>query len=283
MAIITISRGCYSHGREIAEKVAKILGYECVSREVLVEASKLFNVSEKKLVRSLHDAPTIIERMTHGKTRYLSHIKAALLGYVRKGNVVYHGHAGHLLLTEIPHVLKVRILADKEDRVVLVQKRENLSREEALALIENEDRNRLNWTRYLYKIDIGDPWLYDLVIKIGDLTIEDACEIVRLAAKSKEHLITEESKQVIDDLAIASYIQASLQSICDAEVSVTNGDVYVKVFAQKRRKTGYITPSLEHNIGEAYKEDLSREIHDIVNSVPGVKSVFCQIDLPYYG
>ncbi|MBU1162009.1 MAG: cytidylate kinase-like family protein, partial [Proteobacteria bacterium] len=53
MAIITISRGCFSHGQEIAEKVAGMLGYECISREVLIEAAKLFNVSEKKLIKSL--------------------------------------------------------------------------------------------------------------------------------------------------------------------------------------------------------------------------------------
>jgi hypothetical protein len=35
MAIITISRGCFSHGQEIAEKVARRLEYECLSREVL--------------------------------------------------------------------------------------------------------------------------------------------------------------------------------------------------------------------------------------------------------
>ena len=89
MAIITISRGSFSHGQEIAEKVAGMLGYECVSREILVEAAQLFNVSEKKLIRSLNEAPNILERMVHGKERYLEYIKASLLGYARKGNVVY--------------------------------------------------------------------------------------------------------------------------------------------------------------------------------------------------
>ena len=86
MAIITISRGCFSHGQEIAEKVAAMLGYACISREVLIEAGKLFNVSEKKLIKSLHDAPTILERIANGKTEYLADIKAVLLEYVRNGD-----------------------------------------------------------------------------------------------------------------------------------------------------------------------------------------------------
>lgn len=282
MAVITISRGSFSHGQEIAEKVAGTLGYECVSREILVEAAQLFNVSEKKLIRSLNEAPNILERMVHGKERYLEYIKASLLGYARKGNVVYHGHAGHILLTEIPQILKVRILAEKDDRISLLQKRENLNREAAAEIIENEDKNRIHWTRYLYKEDVNDPKLYDIVINIGNLTIEDACEIICLAARSKSYRSTDESKQAIDDLAITNRIQAELKSICEAQVSVNNGEVQVKVAAQKRRKSGYISPALQHHIGEAYQHDVTRQIHEIAHKVPGVKDVFCQVDMPYY-
>ncbi|MGB9436525.1 MAG: cytidylate kinase family protein [Desulfobacterales bacterium] len=35
MGVITISRGSYSKGKEIAEKLAQQLGYECVSRDIL--------------------------------------------------------------------------------------------------------------------------------------------------------------------------------------------------------------------------------------------------------
>ena len=42
MAIITISRGSYQKGKEVAEKVARKLGYECISREILLEASDEF-------------------------------------------------------------------------------------------------------------------------------------------------------------------------------------------------------------------------------------------------
>jgi cytidylate kinase len=282
MAVITISRGCFSYGQEIAEKVAEMLGYECVSREILVEAAQLFNVSEKKLIRSLNDAPNILERMVHGKERYLEYIKVALLEYARKGNVVYHGHAGHLLLTEIPQVLKIRIIADKDDRINLLQKRENVTKEAAAEIIENEDKNRIHWTRYLYKMDLHDPKLYDIVINIGNLTIEDACEIICVAARSSSYLVTDESKQAVEDLAIASRLRVALQPLCDAEVFVKNGDVHVTVSAQKRKKTGYTSPALQQHIGEAYQSDLTRQINEIALNIPGVNKVFCQVAMPYY-
>ena len=128
MAIITISRGCYSHGKEIAEKVAEMLEYTTISREILVEASHYFDVSEKDLLKSLHDAPSLLERITHGKNRYLAYIRAALLEYARKDNIVYHGHAGHLLLPDVSHICKVRIIADREERIALLQQNKKIDR-----------------------------------------------------------------------------------------------------------------------------------------------------------
>ena len=130
MAIVTISRGSYSKGKEIAEKVADRLGYECVAREALLEASEHFDIPETKLVRAVHDAPSILDRFAHGKEKYVAYIQAALTRHVQKGNVVYHGLAGHFLLQGISHVLKVRISAATVDRVHVVMERDNVSKKD---------------------------------------------------------------------------------------------------------------------------------------------------------
>lgn len=46
----------------MAEKLAKKLDYECISREILLEASEQFNIPETKLVRAIHDAPSFLKR-----------------------------------------------------------------------------------------------------------------------------------------------------------------------------------------------------------------------------
>jgi hypothetical protein len=75
MSIITISRGSYSRGKEAAEKVAQELGYECISRDILLEASDRFHVPEVKLVRAIHDSPSILGRFSQGKERYVAFIR----------------------------------------------------------------------------------------------------------------------------------------------------------------------------------------------------------------
>ena len=173
MSIITISRGCYSHGKEIAERVGAALGYEVISKEILLEASEACDIPEKRLSSSIHDAPGILERVTrsHERQHYLDCIRAALLDHVRNDNVVYHGMAGHLFLSGIRHVLKVRVIAEMEDRVALVCKTRDISRDEAVALIDSEDQQREEWYRSVYKKDMSDPRLYDMVLSIGRLTI----------------------------------------------------------------------------------------------------------------
>ena len=67
MGIITISRGSYSRGKEIAHKLSKKLGYECISREILLKASKDFNVPEVKIVQAIQDAPSVLDKLKYGK------------------------------------------------------------------------------------------------------------------------------------------------------------------------------------------------------------------------
>ena len=52
MSIITISHEAFGDGRAVAERVAAILGYRCISREVLVKASQRYGISEAKLSKS---------------------------------------------------------------------------------------------------------------------------------------------------------------------------------------------------------------------------------------
>jgi hypothetical protein len=46
MAILTISRGSYSRGMDVAEKVAEKLGYDCIGREALLKTSMEYDVAE---------------------------------------------------------------------------------------------------------------------------------------------------------------------------------------------------------------------------------------------
>ncbi|MGC8491866.1 MAG: hypothetical protein ACP5SH_09020 [Syntrophobacteraceae bacterium] len=47
--------------------MAERLGYRCIAREVILEASKEFNIPELRLFRAVHDPPSILERFSHAE------------------------------------------------------------------------------------------------------------------------------------------------------------------------------------------------------------------------
>jgi len=251
MAIITISRGSYTKGKEIAEKVAIKLGYECVAREALLEASQEFNVPEVKLARALHDAPSILDRFSYGKEKFLAFYQYAFLKHLQKDNIVYHGLAGHFLLRGVAHVLKVRIIADMEERVKLEMEREKISERQAYRLLKNDDEERVKWSKYVHGIDTNDPLLYDLVIKTTKITADDAIDIICHIAKLKAFTTSPESKQAFDNLLLAANVRAAIINIApDSEVVAQGGVVSVKTTASDEHSEDVITTSI---IGTAQK------------------------------
>ncbi|ACN14120.1 hypothetical cytidylate kinase [Desulforapulum autotrophicum HRM2] len=228
MSIITISRGSYSRGKEVAEKLAQRLGYGCVSRDILLEASDEFNIPEIKLVRALHDAPQVIERFNNGKKRFVSFIRSSLLQHVKKDNIVYHGLAGHYFLGNIPGILKVRINADINDRVSEEMKREDISHDRALYILKKDDDERRKWGLQLYGTDTWDSRLYDVVLNIKTITVDDAIDILVNLVKKPAFQTTLESMEVINDLALASSVEAALVKIAPTvQVTCNSGTVYI--------------------------------------------------------
>jgi cytidylate kinase len=237
MAIITISRGSFSMGKRVAEKVAGMLGYSVVSRDLLLDASERYHIPEIKLIRAIHDAPGILERFSHNKQSYLAYIRAALARRISDDNVVYHGLAGHVMLKGISGVLKVRIIADLKMRVAREMEREKISAQEARALLVKDDHQRRGWTKSIHGVDPWDSNLYDLVIRIGQLSVDDAATFICHAAESDGFRITEERLIQVKDFSIACQIKAELvEDFPFVGVVCQYGNVVV--YSREREPTG---------------------------------------------
>ncbi|MFZ1983309.1 MAG: cytidylate kinase family protein [Desulfatitalea sp.] len=270
MPIITINRGSYSRGKAVAEKLASKLGYACVSRDVLLEASDEFNIPEIKLIRALHDAPSILERFTHGKERFISYLYSALLQHARKDNIVYHGLAGQFFLRDISHVFKVRIIADIQDRVKEEMRRENISADKALYILKKDDEERRKWALQLYGTDTCDSKLYDMVLHIRTLTVDDAVDILFSIAQKPAFQATAESRQQVEDLALSAKVKADLAIFAPKiQIRSDNGKVFVSCIENIPESEWARIKSVVSQV-EGVKEvtsnlHVSKEQHDHIN------------------
>jgi len=261
MTIITISRGTFSGGRSLANRVAEKLGYRCLAMVELTEASRRFGVPEEKLLKAIDEAPSLWERLSSERARHLACIRAALVREVKDDNVVYHGLAGHFLLTGVPHVLRVRVIANMEFRIKGAMNRDHLAREDAIQAIKTIDDKRAKWAKFLYHVEWGDPSLYDLTINIDHLGLSSACEVVCHIASLDEFKTTTESQKIIDDLVLSTEVRAIIaanaasKNIADArvEVEADNGVVIIRGTVE--------------SLGDA------DNIREIVKTIPGIKEI----------
>ncbi len=254
--IITISRGSFSGGKTLAEAVAKKLGYRCIGREHIVHKATLWGVSENDLHEALDQPPAFFGQSAHVKYKYLALIQSALADETRDGKAVYHGHAAHVLLGKGAHVLRVRIIAPMEYRIEKVQKKQKCTRKEAIAYIEKIDNERHKWTKFLYGLEWTDAGLYDLVLNLEQMGLDEACDCICHAARLK--CFTPESPKRLEDFAMACKVKAKLAmdagtADCEFEVEADDGAVMVK--------------------GEIVSPNQAKRIGTVARSVAGVKKL----------
>ncbi|SMC54237.1 Cytidylate kinase [Desulfocicer vacuolatum DSM 3385] len=264
MPIITISRGSYYHGKSVAEKLASKLGFICISRDQVLDNLEEFHLPEIKLKRGLNDAFSILDRFPNGKKRYLTAVRWALLQRFMKGNTVYHGLAGHHLLRDISHVLKVRIIADTQGRVEGEMAREGISMEKAQYVLKKDDEERRRWCMFLYGIDIFDPANYNLVIRIGHLSEDDAVDIIANAATLPLFQETPRSEKILADEALSAAVSYALFDFPSAVVSVSDGNVNVIL-----------------KVPESQCDTIKKRVEEQLSEIEGISKFAVQID-PYY-
>src|SRR5262245_55923249 len=258
MPIITIYQGASGDGQELAEAVARTLGYRCVRREVLVEASRRYRIPEAKLNEIVEKGPHWWERLLQDLRPYRIALQAALCELAHDGKLVYHGHLGHELLPGVGHVLKVLLTAPIEFRIEQVRSRQSLTDVAAHHYIEEVDKARSRRLMAMFGADWRDPNRFDLILNMSRMRREGATRVIIEAAKLAEYQPTAASEQAFNDLALGSRVHATLFASPDVqgsalEVSADRGHVHIR---------GRVDQGLEED-----------ELVMLVKNVPGVTKV----------
>jgi len=235
MAIITISRGSMSGGEALAECLAAHLGYPSLAREVLVQAAKKLGVSEETLRGKVTKSARIWEKWTGDRRLYLIALQAALGEQCVSGNLVYHGNAGHLLLKGIPAVLRVRLIAPMPVRIRTVMERKGLKYGDAQYYIKCADKDRVEWTKFVYGVNWRDPALYDMVLNLDHMTLETACLVISATVKLPDYQVTEGVRKALADFVLACRVKLALAMSAltrNIEFEVRADDGKVEIFGE---------------------------------------------------
>lgn len=265
MPIITIIRGAFGEGPEVAERVAQELCYPCVDREVLIQASNRYGIPEAKYEEVLESGPRWWERWRENLRLYRITLQAAMCEMAGGGELVYHGHMGQELLPGVTHVLKVLLTAPLEFQVEKVREREGLDDTTARRFVEGVNKARTRRMEAIFGSDWRDPSRYDLVLNVGQMTVDTASNLIEDAAGRPEYQASVDSERTFSDLSLKSRVQAALI------VSPKTRNLNVRVWAADGRI---------HVSGILTQPALQEEIVAVAEKVSGAVSVETDFEAP---
>ena len=213
MSVIAISRGSLSAAVKLAEGLQATLGGTIVTREEVIKAAESYGLSEtglrEKDIMKQHP-PGFWEHYSDARRHYLSCFKAALLDFVLQGSIIYHGNLAHILLNDVPFVLRVRVNAPLENRVKMLIDEQGMSEADAVKKVREMDQQRKRWTQFLYDVDTRDPILFDIVLNLQKMTIQDGVELIASEAKRDHFQPNEASQKIVRDMHLATVAEISL-------------------------------------------------------------------------
>ena len=224
MAIITISRQQGSGGAELARRLAKLLGYRLVDKEILTHVAAMARVPVEQVQQFADDDGNVMQRFLHAVARslpdlddyyqafaemYTEHapglndyvyygrdqpqqdfgklhrqdclkfFESAVRDIAERGDAVLVGRASQVLLADFPHTLHVRVTASLKYRIDAVARTDLFDEKQAADRIAESERRRAHYLQVNYDRNVDDVALYDLVLRMDNLVVDDVVEFIR--------------------------------------------------------------------------------------------------------
>jgi len=260
MQIICISTGSGSKGQELAQNLAKKLDFDCLDRQDLMEEATRKGIPIGKIEMAMIKPHTFIDRMALEKEHYKAFATTMICERALQKNLVYHGRTGHLLLPGIDNVLRVRVVANLDNRIDAVMERLGLTREKARDYIVQVEEDRRRWARSFYNVRWDESLLYDVILNTDHLYVENAATALCSIAELPEFKFTPAASKIFENILLSSRCRVALFDdertfSLQTTVRADNGVVSVTYLPRQ--------------------EKLSKYIPGILQGVPDVKEILC--------
>ncbi len=236
MTSILISSDDHQTSEDIAQQLADREGYDHVGRPLLKSVAEKYDVSEEKLRWALSGAGG---RKISKKERslLLAYIQAETLAGLASDGVVCTDLAAHLYVSNVSHVLQLRVLAKPDTRLAQFAEQNKLTPKKAKKKLEKERTGRIRWSTESFGVNEYDPSIYDIVVQMQQIDLEKVLQIVRDTASFRGFRTMTYSRKCLHDLLLASKVRVALLPSYPEILVKGDGDrVIVHVKCSKRKK-----------------------------------------------
>jgi hypothetical protein len=183
-ATIAISREVGALGETVAAEVGRRLDCRVYGREIV-----------DKIAAELRQPVALLRRMDErpihwvedwigsfggpynrvGMDTYINYLIATIRAVAEMERCVIVGRGAPFFLRP-EYTLRVRLIADRADRIKVVESRRHVSEAEAIRWMEQTENERSTFARRNFGIDPADPHFYDLLLNSSRMTVAECAE-----------------------------------------------------------------------------------------------------------
>jgi cytidylate kinase len=193
---IAISRQAGSRAPDVAQAVGKRLGWLVYDNELLKQIAAKRGLQERLLERLDEHAANWVEQMAASFSQagsldavYLKQLVELLVALSKAGQCVIVGRgAAQALPPET--TLRVRLVAPRDWRVAVTEKRLGLAHGEAAHWVDRTDAERDRFVKSSFHKDPNDPLGYDLILNTSRFGPDECAEVIAEAARLLEARVT---------------------------------------------------------------------------------------------
>lgn len=189
---ITLSKQRGSRARELGQRVAERLEWQCFDREILEAIARQSSMRDRILSRLDERAVGALEDLIAQivvphrppQLAYIQEMVRVIWAMARHGNVVFLGRGANWLL-DPRYGLRVRAVAPLDMRARRIATEEGLDPVSAERRVKADDETRAGFIRQVYRREIDDPLGYDLLVNLGGLGLDAAADAIIAALHAK--------------------------------------------------------------------------------------------------
>ena len=213
MPVIALTQEMGSLAKEVALRLGEAAKLVVARHEVVENVAERMQVPTSLINRLRGGKLGLVERLSTDTQSVGIYTAEEVFAQAQRGNVVLRGWGATLLLQPVSHVVGVRITRPMEQRVAWLM--DNLGiedRDTAVAELRRSDEAHASRMRAEFGVTWGDPLLYNLVINMGQVTVDSAVELILALAARPEFQETEASRSVLEGLALSARVRAALRA-----------------------------------------------------------------------
>src|SRR5262249_28478072 len=185
---IALTREAGARGRAVARAVGQELGWpvydhellESIAREMKMRVDLLESVDERRRSWILDSLGALASGPALSESGYVHRLREVLFTLAKKGDCIIVGRGAALILPAAT-TLRVRLIADRQDRIEVIRKDLGVAQDAAARHVDRTAAERARFNKEHFFKDPAEPSHYDIILNTSRFTLAECSAFIVIA------------------------------------------------------------------------------------------------------